>query len=101
MLTVILPSFYPYISLFFLGGRPFREDCGSNCLVWRHNRDPLSAPHRVADHDYPRPRDGNKLHKHNGRSQHCRHIAVHPRDRDAPSVARMHRHTRRTTRAHL
>jgi hypothetical protein len=96
MLTVILPSFYPA----FLS----REDCGSDSLVRRHHRDPVSAPHRVADHDYPRPRNGNKQHKHNRRNhrnQHCRHIAVHPRHRDAASVARMHRRTRRTTRAHL
>jgi hypothetical protein len=85
--------------------RPFsREDCGSNSLVRRHYRDPVSAPHRVADHDPPRLRNDNKLHKHNSRNprrRHCRHIAVHPRHRDAPSVARMHRRSRRTTRAHL
>ena len=101
MLTVILPFFYPHI-LFF--GRFFREDCGSNRFVRRYHRDPLSAPHRISDHEHPRPRNGSKLHKRNSRSyrgQHCRFIAVHPRTCDAPNVARMHRHTRRTTRAHL
>ena len=99
MLTVILPS--PFLSLYIFFRATFREDCGSNCLVRRHHRDPLSAPPRVADHGHPRPRDNNKPHKHNRRSQHRRRIAVHYRHRDARSVARMHRHTRRTTRAHL
>lgn len=100
MLTVIIPSFY---LIFALASFSRREDCGSNSLVRRHHRNPLSAPTRVADHDYPRLRNDNKLHKHNKRSwrRRRRRIAIHPGHRDAPSVALMHRHTRRTAGTHL
>ncbi len=102
LLTVILspPSMPLHLSSFYL--RSFRKDCGSSSLVWRHHRDALSAPPHPADHDHPRLRNGNKPHEHNRRShKHRRRIAVHTRHHDAPSVARMHRRTRCTSRTHL